>query len=1155
MIKQHLSLTRDKNSMPSDGVEDGSTAGRSSPALSHSSPAQLDNRPPMSNFTFSFNSPIAQAPKDDILPKGTSSDGVQIRASSQQEGEPSNMSGTSSSGSRAAPLFGSSSSFSFFCLSPADLSAPMNSLVDASSTNARHRRGPSIESHVAVNASSFASSNNKGGASAPWAESISSFRDLSPSAQLLNSNAIFSKTSRSANTSRATTPQDTGSLNIFGHSSRQLSPSRIGSPQNNIGATTPSVHASGAVPFWAASVGNRSSKDRVFTPWSDSGSLFGTFQSNLNLNVSPSPASRSPSVDRHQVLPSIEQQDDAPTTPGTARSSVSQTPSTHGRISSVTLSPPKQGHDGRLGGIGSIDRALAQLAFSPPISAPIFGVPATTGSESPNSGTETEAGINTDYNPSKRSRCRHRRNTSAAAEPHNIRDETPPNDRFNAAPLQDALRDAKTFMGELANVLGSGALHREAGSKMSEFYAEAQRLNRFECVSGKMVGVVGASGTGKNSVLNSLLDCENLANTDSGRAACTCVVTEYHYRHGGGCVIRVECYSLDEIRKQVEDLLLPYCHFLRYRNVLDASVDEEKARLATNTFKAIFRRHEIDKAFLLANLEEEVLHIMYQWLEEAELPDEEDIVVSLNEVSVDAHILSKGLILVDLPGLPDVNSARQSTVEKYIRQCDEIFALCPFPPRAEKRAATKTSVDGVVDLLQQINKPNIGIICTHHDSFQPKQERGKVQEGKLRGQIDACDRDHRSQLKPHEFDIQKRLMEVCAQRIGDYSLSQEIAVFIVSNTMYWKHRKEPQDLAVPWLQLSGIPSVRQYCMGIASGSQFAAASRFLRDDVSALLNTIGLWVRHEDGSGSTTTDRTRLEALEREMQRSLLKRTSELNSIPDIYDEFKTNLYVPGCEQVDAWATAAAKECSKWNSWTFRTYHGFCIRFGKWRTPTGQVLHWNERIMKAMNESMGPSWSALAGASKARMERLTRIISPFMNYLKAERHDSCGSFNELIEVLISQERRFIRAIERAWEAFDGGLRLLQTDATKPEPTCFIGKQMEDAYGKASRESGYGALTRCQSLITGAASSPELYHTILDKSHTKFEELISNLEKQVAEAVAHHTAMVMEALNNARGKDMAHEAERDPALMYRVEREVLRMREAMHGLITAAGLES
>lgn len=61
-------------------------------------------------------------------------------------------------------------------------------------------------------------------------------------------------------------------------------------------------------------------------------------------------------------------------------------------------------------------------------------------------------------------------------------------------------------------------------------------------------------------------------------------------------------------------------------------------------------------------------------------------------------------------GLRDLNSARVRTTERYLRECDEIFAVCMIG-----RATSDVGVSDVLKLAQRARLSNVGIICTKAD--------------------------------------------------------------------------------------------------------------------------------------------------------------------------------------------------------------------------------------------------------------------------------------------------------------------------------------------------------------------------------------------------------------------------------------------------------
>jgi hypothetical protein len=92
---------------------------------------------------------------------------------------------------------------------------------------------------------------------------------------------------------------------------------------------------------------------------------------------------------------------------------------------------------------------------------------------------------------------RRRRSSSRAnITPHDVRDEEMPQDRFHEPAFQQAFRDAKGLMSELADVLGSSPLHIDPDSTMQRLHREARDLAHFQCPSSRTVGFVGDSGVG-----------------------------------------------------------------------------------------------------------------------------------------------------------------------------------------------------------------------------------------------------------------------------------------------------------------------------------------------------------------------------------------------------------------------------------------------------------------------------------------------------------------------------------------------------------------------------------------------------------------------------------------------------------------------------------
>lgn len=94
---------------------------------------------------------------------------------------------------------------------------------------------------------------------------------------------------------------------------------------------------------------------------------------------------------------------------------------------------------------------------------------------------------------------------------HLVEDESPPQALFREREVQGALTNARGVMAQMAEVLSSSTLHREQGSNIDSLHKQAIRLGAFQPPSSRIVGLVGDSGVGKSSLINSLLDKEDFA--------------------------------------------------------------------------------------------------------------------------------------------------------------------------------------------------------------------------------------------------------------------------------------------------------------------------------------------------------------------------------------------------------------------------------------------------------------------------------------------------------------------------------------------------------------------------------------------------------------------------------------------------------------------
>ncbi|KAI1815628.1 hypothetical protein GGS20DRAFT_322793 [Poronia punctata] len=866
--------------------------------------------------------------------------------------------------------------------------------------------------------------------------------------------------------------------------------------------------------------------------------------------------------------------------------------------------------------MSSISQALREIPASPSPSP----------SPSPSRNLQPTA-----TSPSPRSR---RSSSRVSLAPHDVTDETPPNDRFDQPALQKALRDTENLMSDLAVVLRSGSIQYEPDSVMKRLSKRADELVKFQCPPTRIVGFVGDSGAGKSSLLNSLLDYRGLARTSNIGGACTCVVTEYHHHPSSLFAIDVERFSGSEIKDQVLNLLRDLRHFHLNRSTLDSDEVrdlQDRADLARDTFKSMFRGTFTEEAFLLSGSETMVYDKLKTWVRELQQQqqEEEEVQTGLKEnmsfeecarlilqltseetesdgpalwpwikrikVYLNAHVLSKGLVLVDLPGLRDLNAARRSVTERYLLQCDEIFVVANIG-----RAITDVSVSDVIERAKKARLANVGIICTKSDDISAdealtdwKGQRAKEVRRKRDGirkherviteieeelsQFDEEDEDDlfederdeivrlnsklrtaRKQRDELVFDLQKYLIEnrntLIEKKLVDHYQAQvpapspahhnpnPLRVFCASNTLYWHQREHPRDKAMRYLSLSGIISIRAHCMEMVSESQYVASKKYMKDDVGVLLGELDLWV--QSGQGSLSAERKdavrkTLDTLERNLSTKFFGRASPLNQLGKGYrNEFYDELYLPQSSSVNRWGSAAIAASIDWSGWHHSTYAAFCRNFGTHYTAAVKHRNWNQEIIQAMSADLDRPWQTVQERLNMKnasiIELIDNLFHEQLELLGDGLSESPGTRISLDNTLSSRGRVLRGSIEDILGDLDKHLRTLRTDALSSLRTSFIGKVMEGAYNQARMESGGGSDARRKAIIHSSVARWGLFADLLEEFRKGFRKHAEDAQKRVEDLVRSQFEQIQGTLNIVRNENAALESERDPAFRRRVQ---------------------
>ncbi|UNI24883.1 hypothetical protein JDV02_010602 [Purpureocillium takamizusanense] len=902
------------------------------------------------------------------------------------------------------------------------------------------------------------------------------------------------------------------------------------------------------------------------------------------------------------------------------------------------------GQDRRPSPAEQLSRDMQQVHLSSPdqldmnsVTAAINNITAEQSSTRPP--LQVEAPTNGSGDRTSRRSSRGRRSSSRPlAVRHQVTDEEPPQDAFNETGFQDAFRNTKGLMADIVVALESGSLHNDTGSIMHRLRNEAQDLASFNCPSTRTVAFVGGTGAGKSSLLNSLLDFKDLARASTSGAACTCVATEYRYHQSPTLTVQVDLFSVDELTEQLSNMLHAYRQFHFLQQAIDSgemsNTDPEArdqlqadAQLALDTFRALFRGRLQDETFLLSDLETSVLNNLKSWTvtllrseptaprpgltvescsallaslsSERPSSNEPSIWPCIRSIKVflNAHILSKGLVLVDLPGLRDTNAARRNVTERFLRQCNEIFVTCNID-----RATTDQGVRDVFDLARPAGLSRVGIICTKSDVIEPTEavrdyrgERAQairrrmtnldietrdcsridedIEELASAPTLSIDEQDELNQLSREkfqaakrreeaEFELKKYIIDVrnkdVTQALIDVYLSSaptgEVAVFCVSNKLYWDSRDKPSNDALPYLHLSSIMAVRRHCIAIVSTSQHAAATHYMKHKVPALLAEIQLWVQSTaENAGSEMGHELRdaLDTIEGWLTGDLMSRRSAAQTVGRAAKRcFDEELYTP--RNTLHWSRAAQNAGLKWEQWYHPTYSAFCRNYGIHRTEAAGRCNWNEEIIAGMVQCVSEPWDAVRRTVRAQHGAVVRLIEQLLDRIISHLEVQSDAIGDVvlpfIQALENHLDMAMSSVEEAYMDLEEKLSSLQTDALSGIRTSFIGRAMEGSYRECNFEGGRGSDSRRKAIIRRRLAQERLFTETMSQWRRDFRELADEMQENMTSIIESRITRIQETLDIVRQYDAEVEGDGDAAFRDRVDEALTRAQAAHRGTL-------
>ncbi|KAL5370946.1 hypothetical protein DPSP01_014578 [Paraphaeosphaeria sporulosa] len=245
-----------------------------------------------------------------------------------------------------------------------------------------------------------------------------------------------------------------------------------------------------------------------------------------------------------------------------------------------------------------------------------------------------------------------------------------------------------------------------------------------------VVGVVGNTGAGKSSVINAMLNEENLVPTNCMRA-CTAVVTEISWndRTDSSATYRAEIEFIDRIDWE-EELTALMKDFLNGDGAVshDAYDSDSVAGIAWAKFQSVYpkvprdtlnqcnisdlvtrpdilsilgttKTIETDQPITFYKQLQHYVDSKEKWSKKGKGNDggrtktnkhtemEYWPLIKVVRIYTKSRALSTGAVIVDLPGVHDSNAARAAVAQDYLKNCTGLWIVAPISRAVDDKAA------------------------------------------------------------------------------------------------------------------------------------------------------------------------------------------------------------------------------------------------------------------------------------------------------------------------------------------------------------------------------------------------------------------------------------------------------------------------------------
>jgi GTP-binding protein EngB required for normal cell division len=680
--------------------------------------------------------------------------------------------------------------------------------------------------------------------------------------------------------------------------------------------------------------------------------------------------------------------------------------------------------------------------------------------------------------------------------PNNVEDGIP-NEPYYDLAFQSAIRCAADTARKIANVLEDCPSSEPTISTLKE---EAKSLSSYRSPPSRTIGLIGQSGHGKSSLINSLLNIEGLAVTGERGNAVTAFVIEYKYKRESQTstfLVEASCLRPEEIDKQLEELLQQYrfpfiCTPSDELSADEYNAAEKKSETAQCILVAAFSSFEgFDLESFKHQGEKVSLDILLayskrlQWPEgmrDGEWSGTAETVEECHELTMpfmdnglwpfiqsmslylDCEVLQSGIILADLPGYHDVNYARERNAKLYQLRCEELFVVADIK-RAIADPVIKEAVKSHISSagkVGEISTPNVTIVCTHSASFPKstqalkstknaskiKEVRAKIQ--RLGTQSLGTGLETTKILEEANFeltsisveerneDVREALQKAYAKMYG----ASRLSVYCVDNSLYWDYPDSLQAHAI-----SGIPFLRRHTLSLPGKALFEFGENFLHTHVPAIVLSLQMWLDASNGNQTCAlSDALVLDDWFSEFDAAVSTLRRKVASA------YKQNIEKPLKTHQREVISAASEVCNSWRPMYHVSFRAFVAHHGTYTTHAVGFRCWNTELVDCLNDVTDHGWVQM---DQNLEEAGVHLDSLFRQAFQSMREELTSA-----QAPASLMQNFVHREEQVSEVLAVNLRSLYRNygflkqlATSGGSGSFVLHYMSPIYDRCSRDSG------------------------------------------------------------------------------------------------------